>query len=484
MNMAANEAQELRLEMLHMLLTAPHSERCDLVALHAEVLDCDPLFYGHLAAWYQRNGSVRDHMEVFVGNLLASPCQEHRGAGFVMLQRFAPDQVVRVIDDMKLEHKKVPRSTRTAVTQYLRHREADDARFDHAALRHRKALKRLYATLHIRPGERADAVLFKNKPPAGSLAAKLKKIARTTSPTKQALLIARYKIPFTIAVGAIRRMTSPVLIALIDAMTRQELDDNLRVIERYGAFESDAVKKLVRSKLVIEPRAGKRAAMMRGRGVAEAADEQTGQITDTPLQAKVRIRRATALLVDKSSSMESAIHVGKRLAAMLSAVMEAPLFVWAFDSMPYPIEATSPELAGWEAAFDGVRASGVTSVGAPLEAMRLRGQCVEQILVVTDGGENTAPYFKDVYASYCRAMEVSPEVVLIKVGDTSEGAPRSLEEARVGVSVFPFEGGDDALSDLIPMLTSSSRLELLFEVMSCRLPVRRCATRAGEVRRC
>lgn len=480
MNMTANEEQDLRLEMLNMLLTTPHRELGKVAALHAEVLDCDPLFYGHLAAWYQRNGSVRDHMEVFVGNLLTSPRQDHRGAGFVMLQRLAPYQVVRVIDYMKLEREKVPRSARTAVTRYLRHREADDARFDRAALRQRKALKRLYATLHIKPSARADAILFKNKPPAGSLAAKLKKIARTTSPTKQALLIAEYRIPFTIAVGAIRQMTPPVLIALIDAMTQQELINNLRTIERYGAFESDAVKKLVRSKLVIEPKANKRVAAMKIKVAAEAVDaidEQTAarldQIANKQLEAKGRIRRATALLVDKSSSMESAIHIGKRLAAMLSAVTDAPLFVWAFDSMPYPIEANSPELAGWEAAFDGIRANGVTSVGAPLEAMRLRGQYVEQIIVVTDEGENTAPYFKDAYASYCRTMGVSPEVVLIKVGDASGYTQRSLEEARVNVSVFSFEGDYYSLPNLIPMLTSPSRLELLLEVMSCRLPVRR-----------
>ena len=42
-------------------------------------------------------------------------------------------------------------------SSYLREREADPRRFDRAALTGRKALKRLYAGLHIVPSERAQA---------------------------------------------------------------------------------------------------------------------------------------------------------------------------------------------------------------------------------------------------------------------------------------------------------------------------------------
>src|SRR5262249_53656261 len=57
----------------------------------------------------------------------------------------------------------VPQSLRTEVTRYLRQREADADWFDGAVLTARKALKRLYAVLHIRPGERAQQILFDDR---------------------------------------------------------------------------------------------------------------------------------------------------------------------------------------------------------------------------------------------------------------------------------------------------------------------------------
>src|SRR5919108_5458563 len=115
--------RDLRLEMLNSLLTTPHRQLEQVAAVHAEMAQRDPLFYGHLAAWYQANGDVRDHKEVFVGNLLTSELPEHRDAGFVLLQEFPPYQVARVVDFMKRQRGKLPRSARTAVTRYLRARE-------------------------------------------------------------------------------------------------------------------------------------------------------------------------------------------------------------------------------------------------------------------------------------------------------------------------------------------------------------------------
>lgn len=162
--------RDLRLDMLNSLLTTPHRDLGRVAALHAGMAERDPIFYGHLAAWYQRNGDVRDHKEVFVGNLLTSDLQEHRDAGFVLLQEFPPYEVARTVDFMKQRRGKVPRCARTAVTRYLRAREASPAFFDRAALRGRKAMKHLYATLHIPPGPRANAILFKGTPPVDSLA--------------------------------------------------------------------------------------------------------------------------------------------------------------------------------------------------------------------------------------------------------------------------------------------------------------------------
>ena len=106
--------RDLRLELLNSLLTTPHRKLEQVAVTHQEMIEMDPIFYGHLAAWYQGNGDVRDHKEVFIGNLLTSALPEHRDAGFVLLQQFPPYQVARIVDFMKRRGGKVPRCARTA----------------------------------------------------------------------------------------------------------------------------------------------------------------------------------------------------------------------------------------------------------------------------------------------------------------------------------------------------------------------------------
>src|SRR6185437_1845960 len=105
-------------------------------------------------------------------------------------------RVVReVVGDFGL-FRNVPGSLKTEIARYLREREANPDWFDSTALVARKALKRLYAVLHIRPGERAQKILFDDRPPADSRVGALKRLARLTDPDEQAKAIVEARIPF------------------------------------------------------------------------------------------------------------------------------------------------------------------------------------------------------------------------------------------------------------------------------------------------
>ena len=470
--------RDLRLEIMNSLLTTPHRDLGKVAEVHKEMLELDPIFYGHLAVWYMTNGDVRDHKEVFVGNLLGSELAEHREAGFVLLQTLPPYQVARVIKFMKLHLKRVPRSTRTAVTTYLRTREQNPRLFDRAALRAKKALKSLYAGLHIRPGDRADAVLFKNNPPKGSLAAAVKTLSKAADPVDQAKAILENKIPYTVAVGAVNQLTPTVLVALIDAMTPAEVINNLKSLNARGAMDNDEVKQLIERKLEAA-RSDNRVSAFKAKVAAKAAGvsaetvEKLAQVTNAQVKAKGRIKRPTALLVDKSSSMSDAIEVGKQLAALVSGICDSDLVVYAFDTLPYEIKAEGTELSDWERAFANIHSSGATSIGAPLEAMRKRLQKVEQIVLITDEGDNTPPYFVDAYERYARELAVAPNVLIVKVGRACDYVERGLRQARVQVDTFTFRGDYYSLPNLIPMLSRPSRLDLLLEILGTPLPLRK-----------
>jgi hypothetical protein len=475
---AVNTAErDLRVDMLNSLLTTPHRELGKVAELHKTMVELDPIFYGHLAVWYQNNGDVRDHKEVFVGNLLTSNLTEHRHAGFVLLQEFPPYQVSRIVHFLKQHRGKVPRSTRTAVRRYLERREKNPAFFDRSALRARKAMKHLYATLHIKPSVRADAVLFKDNPPEDSLAFALKLLAIASSPLEQAQLIVEHKIPYTIAVGAIKQLTPTVLVALINAMSPQEVINNLKSLQFRGAMVNPQVKALIDEKLELAT-SNVRVAALKARVAADVTelDAETvarlEHIMDEQVKKRGQISKPTALLVDKSSSMESAIEVGKRIAALISGIAKADLFVYAFDTLPYPVKASGNQLSDWERAFEHLKAGGATSIGAPLEAMRLRKQLVEQIIVVTDEGENTAPYFAEIYDAYKRDLKVEPSVLVVKVGYAYDWLERRLQEKQAQVDTFTFAGDYYSLPNLIPLLSRPSRLELLMEILETPLPVR------------
>ncbi len=469
--------RDLRLEMLNSLLTTPHRELGKVAEVHKLMVELDPIFYGHLAVWYQRNGDVRDHKEVFVGHLLTSQLNEHRGAGFMMLQEFPPYQVARIVDFMKQHQQKLPRSARTAVRRYLQVRERNAEFFDRAAVRGRKAMKHLYASLHIKPSVRANAVLFKDAPPEDSLAFALKQLAKAETPLAQAQLIAEHKIPYTVAIGAVRAVTPEVLVALVNSMSPQEVINNLKSLQARGAMDKAEVKALIEGKLV-EATTSNRVSAFKAMKAAEVAivDDATAaqleKIVDEQVKQKGKITKSTALFVDKSPSMTQALEVGKRIAAIISGITQAELFVYAFDSYSYPVIAQGKELSDWEKAFKPLRIEGGTSIGVALETMRQKQQAVEQIIIVTDEGENTAPYFNLVYPRYCEELKVSPNVVIVKVGHHSNYLERKLQQDQVSFETFTFAGDYYSLPNLVPLLSRPSRLELLMEILETPLPVR------------
>lgn len=469
--------RDLRLEMLNSLLTTPHRELGKVAELHKMMVELDPIFYGHLAVWYQRNGEVRDHKEVFVGNLLTSQLTEHRGAGFVMLQQFPPYQVARIVDFMKQHQQKLPRSARTAVRRYLQAREKNAQFFDRAAVRGRKAMKHLYASLHIKPNERANAVLFKETPPADSLAFALKQLAKAETAETQAQLIAEHKIPYTVAVGAVKQLTPEVMVALIQAMSPQEVINNLNSLQKRGAMENAEVKALIEAKLQ-EATTSDRVSAFKAMKAAEVAsvDDATAaqleKVVDEQVQKRGKITKPTALLVDKSSSMTQALEVGKQIAALISGISDANLFVYAFNEKAQPVTAKGKALSDWEKAFQNIFPSGMTSIGVALDMMRTQKQSVEQIIIVTDEGENSAPYFNNVYPNYCQELNVVPNVVIVKVGNHSNYLERQLQQNQVAFETFTFAGDYYSLPNLVPMLSRPSRLELLMEILETPLPVR------------
>ena len=467
---------DIRTQVLNTFLTTPHGKLDGLAKLHTTALERDPLFYAHLAVWYFERGEVRDHKVLFVAHLLTSDFTELREAGWMLLQQLPPHMVVAALRHAKLSIGKLPRSFKSAIAHYLQQLEAKPQRFDRAAVRSRNDLKTLYASLRIAPNARAQAVLFDENPPTDSPLFQVKQLARATEPAEQARIIIEQRIPYTVATGALQQITPVVLVALIDAMTPQEVINHLAALKKRGAFENAEVKALIEAKLKAAE-SDKRVSTLKATRAAKAVDLDAetsatlSAVTDRRVSQIATIKRSTALFVDKSSSMTQAIEVAKEVAALVSAVCRE-FRVLAFDREAFEVTARGTARSDWEQAFKLIKADGWTSIGAPLAKLTRERYAVEQVVIITDMGDNSAPLFHSAYAEYVAKLGIAPDVTVVAVGGQNATFLNHLRAGNIPHNVWEFKGDYYSLPNLLPLLAAPSRAELVDEIMALALPQR------------
>jgi hypothetical protein len=209
----------------------------------------------------------------------------------------------------------------------------------------------------------------------------------------------------------------------------------------------------------------------------EATERTLTELTDQRIADKVEIKRPTALFVDKSSSMTQAIEIAKQLSALVSAVISAEFRVYAFDTAAFEVQSPATNgkrttMSDWEKAFKFIKANGGTSIGSALAKMTRDKFYAEQIAIVTDEGENTAPYLKDAYIEYVKEMNVSPTIIIVQVGGVSHSFVSGLQSNSIEFTRYQFKGDTYSLPNLLPLLAMPSKAELVDLIMQYELPKR------------
>ncbi len=483
-----NPEIDYRLNILNTLLQTPHGNLEPVLPLFREVHAKDPMFFGRLACWYCASGSVRDLRELFIAFMCTSEFDpEYREAGLALLVQLPPYQVANVLQIIKGKSEgqqyrtgiaaSVPRSFRSAVQDYLRAREENHEQFDNVVLHARKALKTLYASLRIKPGNYAQSVLFEDNPPPESKLYALKNIAKTSDPATQAALIVEHRIPYRVAASLLKHLTPAAVAALVSSMSPQEVINNLSSLKKRGAMDNADLRLLIESKLEAA-KTDKRVSALKSQRALQAVHldkefaRKVESVADTQIKSKGVIRKPTAILVDKSGSMEVAIEVGKQVAAIVAPVCQSDLVVYAFDSLAYPIKAKGNELSDWERAFKGINAFGNTSCGIGLKTMQKRQQKVAQIVMITDQEENAEPFMAMALNEYAKFTGEYPNVVIVNVGKHSKRIENSLKGLNIELDTYTFDGDYYSLPNLIPLLAGGSKIDLLMEILDYPLPSR------------
>ncbi len=482
-------------EVIAQLAKSPHGALSEYLPVGLKAAQEEPEFFAHLIAWNEKKGQIRDSKvalpivslscgsfpDDFVSNSLGhlallSPRDLLRGLRFAM--------AIKTPGRMK--------GLKRLVQRYLRAREANWGWFEKTAIQHRASLRELYALTHTPRSAMVGAILFggegskrsgkpfvKESYPRGSVFEILAHL-KDMSPAEAAGTILERRIPFLIAMGALgaKAKEPDLVLALISRMSPTELVTNTKLLERLGVKTDPALRAAFEAGLV--KAAGSRKATLKTTAAADTFAE------DDPLREKLRalqekqiatVKREAALdgnwlvLGDKSGSMQASIEASRHIAATLAKLANGKVSLIFFDTAPRYIDATGKDYDKLLALTKYVEAGGGTSIGCGLLCAIEKNVEIDGIAVVSDGGENSAPYFAPLYKAYCQSTGKNIPVYFYKIqGRDRDSFSPAMKLADVDAQMFDLTSGVDYYS--LPNLAQTMRVQrygLIEEIMDTPL---------------
>jgi hypothetical protein len=332
-------------------------------------------------------------------------------------------------------------------------------------------MKELYALLHIKPAPGAQTILFEGKK-VGVFAdvANLK----TMAPDEIAGTIMRRKIPFLVAMGALgAKAKDPAVVqALIGAMSPTELVTNSKMLERLGVKNTPSLRAAYEAGL--QKVATSKVSTLKTTRAAEAIGGKTAEklkgVQEKQLDNQA-VEGDWAILADKSGSMQHAIEAARQVAAILARVAAGKTHLVFFNSAPTYYDVTGMALDKIMEITKREIASGGTCIGCSLDYLLKKKIEVDGIAVVSDGGENQPPAFREVHASYTEKFGKEVPVYYYKLkGDSNDTFLPNCERNGLALNTFDLTKGVDfySLPNLVQTMRTN-RYSLVDEIMSVPL---------------
>lgn len=403
------------------LIRSPHGDLQQYLPVASEAVRTQAEFFAHLISHNEIHGQIRDAKvalpvislkdATFNGELLEN--------SLAHLAKLDPRNLVRAVrfaKDIGIQGR--GGTMKRLVASYLRAREAHPGWWIRATLRHRQSLKTLYALHHIKAAPEVREVVMEGKRPKGSVFEALVQLPGLEA-GRIAGLIAKHRIPFPVAAGALgaRAKEEAVVLALIDIMTPTELVTNTKLLERLGVKTVPALRAAYEEGLgraVVDKRVGLKA--------QRAAEAQT----DKGLQKKLKATQEQSLgqvegdwlvLGDRSGSMADCIEIARQVAGLLARMASGQVHLIFFDTSPQAYDVTGKSYDEILQLTQLVGAGGRTSIGCGLQYILDKDIEVDGIAIVTDEGENESPRFAKTYGQYAERFGKQVPVYCYSVGN-------------------------------------------------------------------
>ena len=469
------------------LAKSPHGNLSEYVEIGKKAVETESEFFQHLIAWNAAHGQIRDSKVALpVIGLAFEQDVELLDNSVAHLAMLGPRELRRAFDFLRFMRPKGRMNRMDRVISGYLHQKEKERYWDHIAIQHRGVLKGLYALTHTPPlSDRVRAVLFGFKGrgddkvklplPKGSVFEAVAKLKDMT-PVEAAGAIMKYKIPFLIAMGALgaKAKEPDLVLALIERMSPTELISNTKMLEKLGVKTNPALRAAFEKGM--EKAAKSKQNTLKTSQAVDAVEDETLKEKLRSVQKK-QIAAAGGpdgnwlVLADKSGSMAAAIEIARHVSASLAAFVKGKVYLVFFDTSPMTVDVTGLSLDQVQKATRHISAGGGTSVGCGLSRMLAEKIEIDGIAIVSDGGENTAPYFHDVYKKYSAFVGKDVPVYFY----STEGGDRNnlsgfLNSAGIEAQLFDMRGKVDYYS--IPNLVQSMRsnpYSLVDEIMATPL---------------
>lgn len=471
-----SEAGLTKNQILSELSRSPHGKLAEYLPIGRAAAKSEAEFLAHLIAWDRAKGQIRDAKVALPIVSLSEPSypDEFIDNSLAHVALLGPRELVRAYRfalEVRLPSRM--RRLKRVIEAYLRDKEGE-RNWDRLALQHRAVLKELYALTHIKPSAKADAILFKGEHPAGSLFETVAMLGKM-SPAEAAGTIIERKIPFLIAMGALgKKMSDPDLVlALIKQMSPTELITNTKMLEKLGVKTNPALRGAFTEALEKASKSTKN--VLKTTQAVEAIDDEELKtklrgVQDKQIAALSGVEGNWLVLADKSGSMTRAIELGRTVAATLAKLVKGKVTLIFFDTTPRAMDVTGKSLDEIKAMTRHVTANGGTSIGCGVQYAMDNKLEVDGIAIVSDGGDNTPPYFHTAYQSYVRWSGKEVPVYLYHCDGESDALTSYMRMAKLDIQKFEINQQTDyySLPDLVSTMRTN-RYSLVDEIMATPL---------------
>jgi hypothetical protein len=473
-----------RQRILSELSKSPHGSLKEYLPIGKQAVLQEGEFFQHLVAWDRTHGQIRDSKVALpIVGLAFEKDEELVDNALAHIALLGPRELARAYRfglEIRLPGKM--RQLRRLVESYLHEKEQDKG-WDHLAIQHRGTLKELYSLAHAKPEkERTNVVLYgrnfdktKAPLPKGSVFEVVANL-KNMSPTEAAGSIMKYRIPFLIAMGALgAKAKEPDLVqALIQAMSPTELTTNVKMLEKLGLKTNPALRGAF-DKAMEKASTSKKNTLKTTRAVDAVQDEGLKEKL-RGLQAK-QIAAAGGpdgdwvILIDKSGSMNHAIETGCHVAGAMTQFIKGKVGLIFFDTSPMAVDVTGLSLDQIQKATRSFRANGGTSIGCGLNRMLVEKVAVDGIVIVSDGGDNTAPLFHDVYPKYAKFCDKDVPVYFYQLSGETDKLTPYMQRAGLEMTTFDLRGSKIDYYSVVNTIQTlrSNQYSLVEEILSTPL---------------